>query len=278
MTRLHAFLGFAAAIAAPVTSLVFPATTGAQDLPFYYPAPPPETVKLTRAVAYGSAESVTLHMDVYQPATGSGAPALVIYGHMDPATGESNRTSNTNAAMWARIAAANGIVAIIPDIRGTSGSASGPGQPIGNDFRTLLTYLKGNAAQHGIDSDRIAVFAASGGTWPAFAAVMDTANREVKAAVMLYGHGTIETLRRDLPVLYVRAGRDGRTMNDGFNRLAALALAQNAPITIVNHSIGLHGFETRNDDAATRLVIDQVLEFVKRSTAHDYQRAIRGQR
>ena len=93
---------------------------------------------------------------------------------------------------------------------------------------------------------------------------------------MLYdGAGSVETFRKDLPLLWVRAGLDSAQTNAEIARLASLALTQNAPITLINHPTGHHGFESRDADAATRLIIDQTLDFVIHATAPDVQRAIR---
>jgi hypothetical protein len=99
----------------------------------------------------------------------------------------------------------------------------------------------------------------------------------VKAAVIYYGTGPVTEFRRDLPLLWVRAGLDRPAVNDDISRLASLAVAQNAPVTLLNHSTGYHGFELFNDDDATREVIDRTLQFVRRATAHAYRAAL-GQR
>jgi hypothetical protein len=50
---------------------------------------------------------------------------------------------------------------------------------------------------------------------------------------------------------------------------------QNAPLTLLNHPTGRHGFEGRDDNAVTRAIIEQTLDFVKRATAPAYQAALR---
>ena len=55
-------------------------------------------------------------------------------------------------------------------------------------------------------------------------------------------------------------------MNEEISKLAALAVAQNAPVTLVNHASGYHGFEMFNDDDATREVMEQTIAFVRRAT------------
>jgi hypothetical protein len=200
-------------------------------------------------------------MDLYQPAMTPGAkvPVLVFFNR---ATG-AERSERFYTA-WARAAAAKGVIGILPDLR--QGSEAG-------DFRILLSYLERHAAEHGIDS--IAVYAGSGNVFTAFPVVQDPNLTAIKAAVMYYGTANVPQFRLDLPVLYVRAGLDRPSVNESISRLAALAVAQNAPLTLVNYAGGHHGFELADDNDATRQVIDDTLEFVKRATSAAYQSALR---
>ena len=40
-------------------------------------------------------------------------------------------------------------------------------------------------------------------------------------------------------------------------------LAANAPLDLLNHPIGYHAFDARNDDARTRQMISHILAFVR---------------
>lgn len=243
-------------------------TAGAQGWPFHYPEPPDSSVRLVKDVRYARVDTLNLAMDVYMPARGaSPMPTLVLYSLFWPPD-KPGRESNTWLQSWARIAAANGIVAVIPDLRAEAGTgtAATPSRPIGDDFERALEYIADHAAEFRINRDRLVVFASSGAVWPGFSAVEDARRTEIKAAVMYYGASTFTAFRLDLPVLYVRAGMDSRGTNDAFDRLAALALAQNAPITLINHPTGRHGFEGRSDNAMTRQIIDQTIQFIKYAT------------
>src|ERR1043165_3795071 len=96
---------------------------------------------------------------------------------------------------------------------------------------------------------------------------------------MFYVTGPVTDFRRDLPLLLVRAGLDRPGVNSntpsGLTGLATLAMAQNVPVTVINNAGGHHAFEIADDDAITRDVIDQTIEFVKRTTSAAYQSAIR---
>jgi dienelactone hydrolase len=138
-----------------------------------------------------------------------------------------------------------------------------------------VEYLVAHAPEYGIDAGRIAVFAESGATWAALPAVEDPRQTSIKAAVVYYGAGNVGTFRPDLPIFWVRAGLDSPRTNADIARLSALALSQNAPVTLVNHPTGHHGFEGRDANAATRQIIEQTLDFVRRATMPDAQAALR---
>ena len=252
----------------------------AQERPFYYPMPSQESVRVTRGVAYAGDGTSTLAMDVYRPAGASTpAPALILYALYWPEDRDRPaREANDQARRWAQIAAGRGIVAIIPDLRAMpgTGTAQAPARAREGDFERVVAHLTEHAGEYGIDRERLAVFAASGNVASALPAVQDPRSA-IRAAIIYYGGAGAEvtTFRRDLPVLWVRAGLDSPRMNAAIDRLTALALSQNAPLTVVNHRTGHHAFEARDDDEITRQVIDQSLEFVKRATTREYQSVVR---
>jgi len=158
------------------------------------------------------------------------------------------------------------LVAILPDLRDRSEA---------QDFGILIRHVGQHANDLSIDRDRIAVYAASGNVFSAFPAVEDPKQTSVKAAVMYYGTAPISEFRRDLPVLYVRAGLDRPNVNQEIAELASRAVSQNAPVTLLNHPTGHHGFEQADDDDATREVIERTLAFVEHATSPTYQAALR---
>jgi len=253
-------LAIAAALAGAVTSTA-PAQSGPP--PF---ALRPAAVKVleTKNVEFGRADTVTLRMDVYRPADGRGgtSPALILF----------NRGAGANRSQpvweaWARAAASRGLVAILPDLRDTTQAA---------DFQALIGYLTTRGQTIGVDREAIAVFAASGNVFAALPIVEDPKQTAVKAAVIYYGSAPVTEFRRDLPLLYVRAGLDRPNVNQNITTLAALAVSQNAPITFINHASGYHAFEMYNDDDATRSVMEQTIAWVKQVTTPSFQAAMRG--
>lgn len=247
---------------ATVLVVVVPQICHAQDV-FFYPPPAPGTVTATRDVLYGESGPTQLRMDVYRPAKPSGTAPTLIFFHQ--AVG-ARRTAFRLNARWGELAASKGLVAIVPDLRPDSAA---------DDFRLLVAHLTSRAASYGIDRDAIAVYAGSGNVSAAFPIVEDPANMAVKAAVMYYGTANVKTFRQELPIMIVRAGLDRPALNAEIAALTAAALAQNAPLTLLNHPAGAHAFETVNDDATTKAVMDQTIDFVRRATSATYQSALR---
>jgi dienelactone hydrolase len=237
----------------------------AQERRMAFAAPAPD-ITVTSDVQYGESAGTRLAMDIYRRATLEGRqgaaarmPALVFFNR---ATGADR--SQPFYAAWARAAASKGIIGILPDLRPGSEAA---------DCDVLIAYLSQHASELGIDG--IAVYAGSGNVFAALPFVEDPKQTAIKAAVMYYGSAPIAQFRLDLPVLYVRAGLDRPPVNESIASLAALAVAQNAPVTLLNNAGGHHAFELIDDNDATRLVIDQTLDFVKQATSAAYQSALR---
>lgn len=66
------------------------------------------------------------------------------------------------------------------------------------------------------------------------------------------------------PVFIARAGRDEiPLLNDGLDRFVAEALAENAPVTVVNHPSGEHGFDNQNASERSREIIRGAIEFMR---------------
>ena len=234
----------------------------AQDPHFAYLVSP-GAVTVSRDVRYGTAGDTPLMMDVYRAAGAVDArqPAIILFN-----TASGPQRNNAFYAGWAQIAAAKGLVAVVPDLR--SGTQA-------QDYQSLVTHLTDRAADYGIDRDAISVYAGSGNVSTAFPIVEDPKQTAIKAAVMYYGTAAIKQFRLDLPVLYVRAGLDRPPVNRAITELASLAVSQNAPFTLFNHPTGHHAFEMVDDDDATRKIIDDTIEWVKRATAAPYQAALK---
>jgi dienelactone hydrolase len=214
-------------------------------------------------VEYGRSDTVVLRMDVYRPSgpVARTAPTLVFFNR-----GAGADRQQPFYIAWARTAASRGVTAILPDLRDGNQAA---------DFRVLVSALASRGASFGVNGDAIAVFAGSGNVYSALPVVQDPSLTAVKAAVMYYGTGPVTDFRRDLPLLYVRAGLDRPEVNRDIADLVMRAVSQNAPVTLLNHASGYHAFEMFNDDDATRGVMEQTLGFVRQATSPAFQIAVR---
>ena len=238
-----------------ILALTITAPARAQNAGIFYPAPSASAVSITRDVQYAMVDTGALRMDVYRPNTRALAknPALVFF-----TTG----SQRVNYAGLGRIAASKGLVAILGSLRSDS---------LARDFRSMLTTVLSQASTYGIDTARIAVFGASNGGFNSFPVVQDSLETRIKASVMYYSGAEVTWFRRDLPVLYIRAGLDRPFVNASVDSVVMRALAANAPITVVNYSGGHHSFEGTDDGVITRDLIDQTIDFVKRVTAPAYR-------
>ena len=254
------------ALVAAVVAAVVPALAPARAQTPRFVLPPAGEVAVTTDVRYASADTTALRMDVYRPAGATAArlPALIFFNRAFGA--EQRNAFNGFYPAWARAAASRGLVAIVPDLRGGHE---------GGDYRSLVEYLVQNAARLGIAEDALAVYAASGNVFAALPLLQEYTPPAVRAAVLYYGAAPVTRFRLDLPLLWVRAGLDRPLLNQDIARLAGLAVAQNAPVTLLNHPTGYHGFEAFNDDDATRAVIEETIAFVKRATAPSHRAALR---
>ena len=237
--------------------LALAALASAQELRFFYPAPPPASFAVATDHAYGD-----LRMDVYRPAKAeTPLPVLILFNTVSGA-----ERGHPFYKAWAEIAAAKGLLTIMPDLRTDT---------LEQDFDLLLAHLAAAGASLGADRERIAVYAGSGNVYRGLPLFLNPRRTAVKAAVMYYGSAEVRTFRRDLPILFVRAGLDRPPVTRAMTELTALAQTQNAPVTLLNYPGGHHAFEIVDDEDATRDVIDATIDFVKRATSPAFQASLR---
>jgi hypothetical protein len=238
-------------------------TTSRVSAQVLYPAPAQGAFTITRDVPFIAGDSASPRMDVYRPAGGAAGnsrmhPTLVFF------TAGSWR-AHAGYSSWARLMASEGIVAVLADLR----------QDGADDFRALLSHLVARSAAYGIDTAAIATFGASSNSSSLLAFVQDPRERRIKATIQYYGgNGSVTTLRRDLPLLFIRAGLDRPFVNASIDSVIMHGLTQNAPITVVNYAAGHHGFDLIDDNVVTRDLITQTIAFVKRATSPAYSAVI----
>ena len=250
-----------------------------------YQIPGADAVRIRRDVEYQATDASVLTMDIYYPPdskSGTRVPAVVfVAGYPDPGVQAKVgcKTKEMGAFIsWAHLSAASGIAAIT--YTNTEPAA---------DIRTLLQYVRQNAAVLGIDENRIGVWASSGHVPNALSVLMQEANDHLKCAVLCYGFmldlegftdvaesarmfgfvtpcagKSVEDISQNIPMFIVRAGRDQFPhLNETIDRFIVKALACNLPITFVNYPEAPHAFDLFHDSETSREIIRQILAFMQ---------------
>ena len=244
-----------------------------------------DDVTVRRDVPYGPPDG-RLGMDVYYPPeeTNDGRwPAVIIVAGY-PGTMEPRVTTLTYKEIgWTvsmcQLIALSGMVAIAY----TNGE-----NPVA-DLQALFDHVHEYATSLRIDPARIGVIAVSGNVPTALTTIMKDACRTPACAVLGCGYlldldgatdvadaarqfgfanpgvgRTVADIRRDVPLLITRAGRDQfPAINASIDRFIRQGLVENLPITFVNHAEGPHAFELFDDSRTSRDIVRQTLRFLR---------------
>jgi dienelactone hydrolase len=156
-----------------------------------------------------------------------------------------------------------------------------------SDIDAAIEFLRGHAADLGLDPDRLAVWAFSGGG--SFLASLLRAPRPYIRAVagfyvildmrpyrtmapagpdaLLEKFSPVLALEQapaNIPPLFLgRAGLDNPMLNSGTDGFVAAALKKNIPVILWNHPAGYHGFDIRSNDLTTKEMTREALAFFK---------------
>jgi hypothetical protein len=244
-----------------------------------------DAVTVRRDIAYGPPDG-RLGMDVYYPPEetdeGHWPAVLIVAGY--PGTMEPRRTALTYKEIgWTvsmcQLIALSGMVAIAY----TTGE-----NPVA-DLQALLEHIHDRAGSLRIDAARIGVVAASANVPTALTTIMQDASRtpacavfgcgclldldgatDVADAARQFGFAnpgagrTLADLRRDVPLLITRAGRDQfPATNASIDSFIHHGLIENLPMTFVNHAEGPHAFELFDDSQTSRDILRQTLRFLR---------------
>ncbi len=253
-----------------------------------------DAVTVRRDVAYGPTDR-HLRFDLYYPPgqTDDGRwPAVIIVAGY-PGTMEPRPTPLTYKEIgWTvsmcQLIALSGMVAI----------AYTNHDPVA-DLRALFEQIHECAGSLRIDPARVGIVAVSGNVPTALTTIMQDASRTPACAVFGYGclldldgatdvadaarqfgfanpgvGRAIADLRRDVPLLITRAGRDQfPAMNASIDRFIRQGLIQNLPITFVNHAEGPHAFDLFDDSRMSREIVRQTLRFLRQHLTAEHSDA-----
>jgi len=252
-----------------------------------------DRVRVVRNLKYSEVSHPNLLMDVFIPPDLKPRELRPVVVFIHGGAGPENAPKDWGIFQsWGRLIAAAGMVAAAFTHRFSPPPQSRLAEAAA-DVDSAIQYLRGNAVSLHANSDRIGVCAwSSGGALlsslltkqpplvrcvVAFYAMLDLQQYapagDAAALQTLKEFSAIAALPEDaasmLPMLIARAGRDEVPMlNAALDRFAAKALAANAPITVINHPTGVHGFDNQNDDERSREIIRSVIEFLRTHLEH----------
>jgi len=234
----------------------------AQEVVYQVPGMDRVTVKTN--VPYKKVDGRELRLDLYYPLDfqeGSPRPAVIFVNGVGGSPDASLKDWGIYRS-WGRLVAASGWIGVTFESRG-----GGPSIDASPDIADLLRFVRSDGARLGIQADRVAVWMCSGNVTSGLRVVMRDADGKppLRAAVVYYGTSDPPSLRTDLPVLLVKAGRDNARLNAGIDALAARAAAANVPWTVVYAPNSHHAFDALDETDESRRIVRETLAFLRES-------------
>lgn len=247
-----------------------------------------DAVSTRRDLVYKTGDGQPLQMDVYAPAgpPGPRPGVILVHGGPIPRTGAKNMGVFVS---YGELLAASGFVAVTFDHRFLAPSRL---TDAGSDVADLVVHVRTNAGSLGVDPERLALWAFSGGG-PFLAAPLRERPAWLRAVVAYYAAldlqqpapgadsgigselrqafsavlGLGEDARSAPAVLVARAGLDHPWLNGGIDRFVQAAITKGATLDLLNHPEGRHGFDILDDDLRSRQIIRHTLEFLRDALA-----------
>ena len=197
-------------------------------------------------------------LDIYEASGGSKMAVVIVSGYPDPGFERivgCKFKDMASSVSWAKLIAASGMAAITYTNE----------EPVA-DLNEVLDHVSSKY-------ERVGLWSSSGNSPLALSVVARAARAvflypytvDVPEAAKKFGFATPDTgsLTSDVPLLFVRAGKDEMPgLNETFDRFVVKALAENLPVTVINHPHAPHAFDLLDESAMTREVIRRVLEFL----------------
>ena len=243
-----------------------------------------DRVRIRKNVVYERVGGAELLADIYLPPeeTRTARPGVVVF----QAGGAENTKDWAAYTSLGRLVAASGLGAVAfnhrlryPQRRYAEGA---------EDLRAILELLRRDGSALGLDGSRVAVATFSGGG-PMLAPLLRQPPPSIRALAGFYSFldtehvkldeagitaetarafsplGAIESGKAEVPPLFIaRAGKDAIPgVNKSIDAFVAKALERNLTFTVVNHPIGAHGFDHKDDDARTREILEMALAFFR---------------
>jgi acetyl esterase/lipase len=260
-----------------------------------YSIPGMEQARVREGLVYRTLEDEELKLDIYYPAgyvPGAPLPAVILVHGDWPAHIIRHSNDLGVYVSWAQLIAASGVIAVNFNHRSTERLTRV--REAASDVAQLLGYVRYHADTLDIAGDNLCIWAFSAGTPVGMWAAMYDAPGYVRAIVAYYGVMNLYEVRdalapeipeqdiRDFsalhyleqrkgkndkiaPMLLAKAEVDSPHLNASIDHFATRAKALGAPVELLVHPHGRHGFDVLNDDLRSREIIKRTLDFVRYS-------------
>lgn len=262
------------------------AAAGAVNRPLVYHVNGEDKVRVRKDITYRTDPDA--RADVYEPpnkVAGAKTPIVVLIHGSVPKVPVLPKDWGLFQG-WGRLLAASGLVTVAFNHR------LGYPNPFmieaDDDLARLLTYLRGHAADFGGDPERMCLASYSGGgpllsryireqlpavrCLVAFYSVLDIRDAEPHPKFMkpdqlaMFSPAVqVDAHAATMPPMFVmRAGHDRiPALNTWMETFLNTAIKRNAPITLMVHPTGAHGFENTTDDERSREIIKASITFMR---------------
>ncbi len=234
-----------------------------------------------------------LKLDIYYPPTytpGTPLPAAVlIHGEWPPHIIRHSKDLGVYVS-WGQLIASSGLIAVNFNHRATERFTRV--HEAASDVAQLLGYVRYYAQDLDIIANRLSIWAFSAGMPLGMWAALRDSPAYVRSIIAYYGVMDLQVLGEVLPaglppddlrdfsalhyldrhngkiapMMIAKAGLDNLRLNDTIDRFTRRARQLNAPVTLMEHEQGRHGFDVLNDDERSRDIIRKTLEFVVKHT------------
>jgi acetyl esterase/lipase len=261
------------------------------NAPVVFELPGMQDVQVLSNLRYSSEEDPNLLMDVYAPPVRKNGERLPLMLMIHGGAGAQFRAKDWGVFQsWGRLFAAAGMVAVTFTHR----LAPPPNSLLveaAADVHHALQFARTHAAEWNADADRVCVAAWSAGG-PLLTALMREKTRYLRGLLAFYAlldlqqyavgadpsllaflkaFSPIAAMQEDggsaVPLFIARAGLDQvPLLNDALDRFVAAALSSNAPVTLMNHPAGVHGFDNQTNDARSREIVQAAIAFANRNS------------
>jgi acetyl esterase/lipase len=255
-----------------------------------YSIPGMDKVGVREDLVYRTLDDQELKLDIYYPTDyrpGQKLPAVIlVHGEWPPHIIRHSKDLGVYIT-WGQLIAASGMIAVNFNHRATDRLTRVA--EAASDVANLIGYVRYNADDLDIDENRLCIWAFSAGMPLGMWAALRDAPPYVRCIVAYYGVMDLqqardvlpdvpeETLRdfsavhyleqygsKVAPIFIAKAGLDSPRLNASIDNFVEEARRLNAPVELMVHPEGHHGFDVLDDNARSREIIGHTLDFVRR--------------